>query len=142
MDEGWNFPGYTVLLATLIAGVARLRGSEFGEKLPHFVWISLGLMAFWTILSLAGGPSALIFHAIPSFRCYGRAGLLVVALGSVVAPIVLCERWSKAVAAARAGHLTLGLLAARGQRRRPGRSNFPRLAGQIGGAAGLGWLAA
>ena len=68
-------------------------------------------MAFWTILSLAGGPSALIFHAIPSFRCYGRAGLLVVALGSVVAPIVLfelvkgCRRRSVRVA------LTLGLLA-------------------------------
>ena len=91
LDEGWNFPGYTVVLAVLFAGVAWLRGSEVSKKLHPFVWISLGLMAFWMILSLAGGPSALVFHAIPSFRCYGRAGLLVVALGSVVAPIVLCE---------------------------------------------------
>jgi hypothetical protein len=111
MDEGWNFPGYTVVIAVLIAGVAWLRGSELSKKLDPFVGISLGLMAFWMILSLAGGPSALVFHVIPSFRCYGRAGLLVVALGSVVAPIVLCElvnccrrRFVRAV-------LTLGLLA-------------------------------
>jgi hypothetical protein len=91
MDEGWNFPGYTVLFAVLIVGAASVRGSEFIKKLHPFVSVSLGLMAFWMIVSLAGGPSALIFHAIPSFRCYGRAGLLVVALGSVVAPIVVHE---------------------------------------------------
>ncbi len=91
MDEGWNFPGYTVLFAVLIVGAAWVRRSEFIKKLHPFVSVSLGLIAFWMIVSLAGGPSALIFHAIPSFRCYGRAGLLVVALGSVVAPIVVHE---------------------------------------------------
>ena len=88
MEEGWNFPGYTVVFTLLVAVVALLRRSELSKKLNPFVPVSLGLMAFWTILSLAGGPSALVFHAIPSFRCYGRAGLLVVALGSVVAPII------------------------------------------------------
>ncbi len=91
MDEGWNFPGYTVVFTLLVAAVALLRRSELSKKLHPFVGVSLGLMAFWTILSLAGGPSALVFHAIPSFRCYGRAGLLVVALGSVVAPIIASE---------------------------------------------------
>ena len=43
------------------------------------------------MLSLAGGPSALLYFVIPSFRCFGRSGLLVVGLGSVIAPIVLCE---------------------------------------------------
>jgi hypothetical protein len=111
MEEGWNFPGYTVLFTLLVAVVALLRRSELSKKLHPFVFVSLGLMAFWTILSLAGGPSALVFHAIPSFRCYGRAGLLVVALGSVVAPIVandlvrICHRGPVRVI------LTLGLLA-------------------------------
>ena len=111
MEEGWNFPGYTVVFTVLVAVVALLRRSELFKKLPAFVVVSLGLMAFWTILSLAGGPSALVFHAIPSFRCYGRAGLLVVALGSVVAPIVandmvrICRRRRARVM------LTLGLLA-------------------------------
>ena len=27
--------------------------------------IGLGLMGFWMVLSLAGGPSALLFHAVP-----------------------------------------------------------------------------
>ena len=111
MEEGWNFPGYTVVFMLLAAAVALLRKSELSKKLHPFVAVSLGLMAFWTILSLAGGPSALVFHAMPSFRCYGRAGLLVVALGSVVAPIVahelvrICRRRRVRVI------LTLGLLA-------------------------------
>ena len=111
MEEGWNFPGYTVVFTLLVAVVALLRRSELSKKLHPFVGVSLGLMAFWMILSLAGGPSALVFHAIPSFRCYGRAGLLVVALGSVVAPIVaselvrICRRRRARVI------LTLGLLA-------------------------------
>ena len=111
MEEGWNFPGYTVVFTLLVAVVALLRQSALSKKLHPFVAVSLGLMAFWTILSLAGGPSALVFHAIPSFRCYGRAGLLVVALGSVVAPIVandlvrICRRRRVRVI------LTLGLLA-------------------------------
>jgi hypothetical protein len=91
MDEGWNFPGYTVLLAVLFVVLNRLRSGVVSSKVGSFVNVSLGLMAFWVVLSLSGGPSALIYHVVPSFRCYGRAGLLVVALGSVVAPIVLCE---------------------------------------------------
>jgi hypothetical protein len=91
MDEGWSFLGYTVLLAIVVAAVALLRKAPLARKLNSFVLVSLGLMAFWMLLSLAGGPSALVFYAAPSFRCYGRAGLLAVALGSVVAPIVLYE---------------------------------------------------
>ena len=88
-----------------------LRQSEMSRKFHPFVWVSLGLMAFWTILSLAGGPSALIFHAIPSFRCYGRAGLLVVALGSVVAPIVVVRAGQIVAAGSRRVIVTLGLVA-------------------------------
>ena len=40
MDEGWNFPGYTVLVAVLVAGVAWLRGSELSRKLHPFVWVA------------------------------------------------------------------------------------------------------
>jgi hypothetical protein len=91
VDEGWNFPGYTVLSAVLFAAASRLRRTEVFSRLGRFATVGLGLMAGWTVLSLAGGPSALLYFAVPSFRCYGRAGLLVVAMGSVVAPIVLCE---------------------------------------------------
>ena len=140
MDEGWNFPGYTVLFAVVIAGAARLRGSELSKKLHAFVWVSLGLMAFWTILSLAGGPSALIFHIVPSFRCYGRAGLLVVALGSVVAPIVLSELVRGCRRRLVRSTADPGLARARGERCLPGRSNFQGLAGRIG-KAGVGRLA-
>ncbi len=91
LDEGWNFPGFAIVLAVSVVLFARLRGSPLCKRLDGFVWIALGLMAVWSLLSLSGGPSALLFHAAPSFRCYGRAGLLVVAIGSVVAPIVFNE---------------------------------------------------
>lgn len=91
MDEGWNFPGFTVLLAVLIASASRLRGAGVYGRLRPFVTAGLGLMAIWTVLSLSGGPSVLLFPLAQSFRCYGRAGLFVVALGSVVAPVILYE---------------------------------------------------
>ena len=111
MSEGWNFPGYTVVFTLLVAVVALLRRSELTKNLHPFVLVSLGLMAFWTILSLAGGPSALVFHAIPSFRCYGRAGMLVVALGSVVAPIIAHDLVRRCRRQRARMILTLGLLA-------------------------------
>jgi hypothetical protein len=91
LDEEWFFPGYTVLLAVVIAGLSRLRGNSGSIKRHPFVSVSLGLMAIWTMLSLAGGPGTLLYFVVPSFRCYGRAGLLVVAVGSVLAPMVLHE---------------------------------------------------
>ena len=91
MDEGWNFPGYTVLLGVMVAGVSRLRGGASYGRLGPFVRVGLGLLVLWTILSLAGGPSVLLYFVVPSFRCYGRFGLLVVGLGSVITPIVLFE---------------------------------------------------
>ena len=66
LDEGWNFPGFTVALAVLIAGVAWLRGSEFSKKLDPFVGVSLGLMAFWMILSLAGDHPPWFFTSSPA----------------------------------------------------------------------------
>jgi hypothetical protein len=89
LAEGWNFPGFTVLFALVVAVVSRFRRSELHRRLGPFVWVGVGLSAVWTVLSLAGGPSALIYYVVPSFRCYGRSGLLVVALGSVLAPIIL-----------------------------------------------------
>ena len=91
MDEGWNFPGFTVILAVLIVSVSRLRGAGVYGRLRPFATVGLGLMAVWTVLSLSGGPAVLLFPLAPSFRCYGRAGLFVVALGSVLAPVILCE---------------------------------------------------
>jgi hypothetical protein len=140
MDEGWNFPGYTVVLAVLIAGLAWLRGSELSKKLPPFVAVSVGLMAFWTLLSLAGGPSALIFHAIPSFRCYGRAGLLVVALGSVMAPIVLCQAVTLCRRRMVRITLTLGLLVLAASDAGRAAGSFPGWPAEATPPAWVDWL--
>jgi len=110
MDEGWNFPGYTVLLAALVYFLSRLRTTGIHSRVGPFAAVGLGLMAFWTVLSLAGGPSALLYFVIPSFRCFGRSGLLVVGLGSVVAPIVLCELVRSRSRRLVRGALLLGLL--------------------------------
>lgn len=91
VDEGWNFPGFAVLLAVMLASASRLRGAGVYGRLRPFVTAGLGLMAIWVVLSLSGGPSVLLFPLAQSFRCYGRAGLFVVAIGSVVAPVILCE---------------------------------------------------
>jgi hypothetical protein len=91
MDEGWNFPGYTVLVGVFIASVGLLRGGVFERVQRRILGVVLGLLAIWTVLSLSGGPAALLFFLVPSFRCYGRAGLLVVAVGSILAPIALGE---------------------------------------------------
>jgi hypothetical protein len=105
MDEGWHFPGYTILLGVFVFSLARLRRSVTWSRLPRFVSVWVGLMAFWTVLSLSGGPSVFIYYVVPCFRCYGRAGLLVLALGAVVAPIVLCQ-----FVRTRSGRLTRVLL--------------------------------
>jgi hypothetical protein len=89
LDEEWFFPGYTILLAALIAGLSVLRGKAAQAQHHPFVPVALGLMAIWAAFSLAGGPGTLLYFVVPSFRCYGRAGLLVVGVGSVLAPIVL-----------------------------------------------------
>jgi hypothetical protein len=91
MDEAWFFPGYSVVFAALIAGLSRLRRKAVPLANEPFVSAALGVMAIWGLLSLAGGPGTLLFFVVPSFRCYGRAGLLVVGVGSVLAPIVLHE---------------------------------------------------
>ncbi len=88
LDEGWNFPGYAILLAVIVAGVSRLRRSGLDQRLGPWVRVGLALMVVWTVLSLSGGPAAFLYFVAPSFRCYGRSGLLVIALGAVVAPIV------------------------------------------------------
>jgi hypothetical protein len=61
------------------------------------------LLGVWVLLSLAGGPSAFLFDVVPSFRCYGRTGLLMVGVWSVVTPVTLA--WL----ANRLGRPALGL---------------------------------
>ena len=47
-----------------------------------------GLIAFWIVLSLAGGPGAFLYDLTPQFRCYGRAGLVALPLVAVLAAVV------------------------------------------------------
>ncbi|MDR3634525.1 MAG: hypothetical protein P4L84_12030 [Isosphaeraceae bacterium] len=87
--EGWYFPGYTVLCAIALYVVARLRGWRLWPARAHVLDVFMGLITILVVLSLAGGPSYFLFQLVPSFRAYGRAGLIATALGYVAAPLVL-----------------------------------------------------
>jgi hypothetical protein len=89
--EGWNFPGYTILLAVGIYLFARLRGWRLWEPHGRSLDRMVGLMGVFVILSLSGGPSYFLFQVPPfsCFRCYGRAGLLALAVGCVATPLIL-----------------------------------------------------
>ncbi len=87
--EGWHFPGWTALLALALYGVLRLRGWRFSADHQRFLDRAVGLAGLLVLLSLAGGPSAVLFDLVASFRCYGRAGLVAIGLWSVAAPLIL-----------------------------------------------------
>jgi hypothetical protein len=91
MHEGWTFLGVTVLASLAAVGVARLRGTRVAVPGRSVVPVFLAAMGVLVLLSLAGGPSVFLYRVMPSFRCYGRAGVLALALGMVVAPIVLAR---------------------------------------------------
>jgi hypothetical protein len=88
--EGWNFPGYTILLAVGTYLFARLRGWHLWERHGRSLDRMVGLMGVFVVLSLSGGPSYFLFQVPPfsCFRCYGRAGLLALAVGCVAAPLI------------------------------------------------------
>ncbi len=105
-----------------------------------FVWISLGLMAFWMILSLAGGPSALVFHALPELPLLRPGGLAGGRPGLGGGADRALRAGQKLPPAAGPECADRESARARGQRRRPGRGRLQRLAGGIG-QAGVGRLA-
>ena len=97
--ESWHYPGLVILAAAGAVIVARLRGRALGGADPRLLERLVMLAAILVVLSLAGGPSVLLFLAAPSFRCYGRAGMLAVAVASVVTPAILAawsDRWRSA----------------------------------------------
>ena len=87
--EGWNYPGHVVLLAVVAYAIARLRGRRLCATAPHFLDVAMGLVGVFVLLSLAGGPVYLIYQWFPGFRCYGRAGLVALAIACVVTPAIL-----------------------------------------------------
>lgn len=86
--ESWHYLGISVLVALAIYGSGRLRSGSLKPEGSSFLRLSIGLVGLLLVLSLAGGPSILLFDVFPQFRCYGRAGCLVAALLSVAAPII------------------------------------------------------
>ncbi len=116
--EGWYYPGRVVLLAVAACALARLRGVRLCRRSPAAGDLALGLIGVFVLLSLAGGPGFLIHQWFPGFRCYGRAGLIALMIGCVMAPVV----WQRLLAAiprrglrtlARVGLLALTFLDAR-----------------------------
>ncbi|MFO0957271.1 MAG: hypothetical protein U0800_07355 [Isosphaeraceae bacterium] len=93
LHEDWYFLGPTILLGLSLAAWATLRPSRDRPR-PAILTVGPALIGIWMILSLSGGPSVLIFQLISCFRCYGRAGLLAIAVGAVVSPILL-GLWAK-----------------------------------------------
>lgn len=87
--EGWYYPGHVVLLAVLAYAIARLRGRSLCANDPRFLDLAMGLISVFVVLSLAGGPVFVIYQWFPGFRCYGRAGIVALALGCATAPAVL-----------------------------------------------------
>ena len=86
---GWNFYGFSVLAGLGVYGVGRLRGSAFGVEHPVVLDRMAGMIALFILLSLAGGPGALLYDLTPQFRCYGRAGLVALPLAAVLAAVAL-----------------------------------------------------
>jgi hypothetical protein len=87
--EGETPLGLTVLLAAAVYGVARIRGVELAPAAPRWLGRCYLAAALMIALSLSGGPSVLLYEAAPMFRCYGRTGLVALALLCVAAPITL-----------------------------------------------------
>ena len=87
--EGWNYPGLVILLALGAYLLGRLRGWQLDEGRPRFLGPLLGLSAVLVIMSLWGGPALFIYKLVPTFRSYGRAGMMAVGLWCVAAPVIL-----------------------------------------------------
>ena len=116
--EGWNYPGRVVLLGIAAYAVARLRGVRPTTTSPRFLDTAMGLVGVFVLLSLSGGPSYFTYPWFGSFRCYGRAGMLAMALGCVAAPSALhglVSRFRPRLprAALLAGIIAVGILDAR-----------------------------
>jgi hypothetical protein len=101
--EAWNFPGYTVLLALGLYAVACLRGRRPCAVDPRPLALAVGLIPVFVVLSLSDGPCFYLYDLFPAVRCYGRAGLVALALGCVAAPVILHDligslrqRWARA----------------------------------------------
>jgi hypothetical protein len=113
-NEGWNYPGVVVLSGLAAYGVAKLRGWRLAEERRRYIDGLLGLSAVLVIISLWGGPSLVIFKLVPSFRCYGRAGMMAVGLWCVATPVLLCYlvqrlRWPAVGAGVLVAALALAL---------------------------------
>jgi hypothetical protein len=86
--EGWNYPGMAVWL---VLGGYLLLWLRTGSRLALPVEVDrfLVLSMILAILSLSGGPGILLYEWFPSFRCYGRAGILALSLWAVIVPVLM-----------------------------------------------------
>ena len=78
--ESWHYPGLVILAAAGAVIVARLRGRALGGADPRLLERLVMLAAILVVLSLAGGPSVLLFRrraelpVLRSGRHVGRGG--------------------------------------------------------------------
>ncbi len=87
--EGWNYPGLVVWLALGVCWLCWARRRPIA--LPPAIGRFLILSAILVLLSLSGGPGIFMYSWFPSFRCYGRAGMLALALWAVAVPVALYQ---------------------------------------------------
>jgi len=84
---GWYYLGWAMLAGLIGFAVLRVRGHGFGLERPAILDRMAGLAAVFIVLSLSGGPGAMLYEVFPQFRCYGRAGLLVMPLAAVLTAV-------------------------------------------------------
>jgi hypothetical protein len=86
---GWYYLGWGMLAGLAGFAALRLRGHTFGLERPAILDRMAGLLVLFVVLSLSGGPGALLYELFPQFRCYGRAGLLVLPLAAVLSAVAV-----------------------------------------------------
>ena len=127
--EGWNYLGVVALGTFALGALGWLRGRRLELRERRSVHLLLVLIGLFVLLSLSGGPSILLYQLFPSFRCYGRAGLLALALTCVATPAILQGLLARIRSDSRRRLLYLAVLGLASSTGGPSFTGFPSTTG-------------